>query len=779
MANIHNKAALADLAKAANGLQAENAAKRLDPATLTPDENTEAAHHLLTHGLRPSDLGLAAAQTTAEVLASDLPLLDTSIGHTTVALAKSPVWAEGYSERSVRSVLEFIIDPPANHAAAIKRIRATSDKSVRDSLKLKLPMALFAGRIKGDERKDENFASPSCLALLDYEFDEGDAADMRDALFADERVFAAWVSSSGQGVHGLFVFEEPPPDAVSHRDTYNEVTAGLSSTLPGGFDNTSDRVRLCALSHDPDLRLRSNPKPWPLHVPEAEPEPEPEPTSSGDYAEFEDAPLADRVKGALEAISRRLVGGPYKMKSKTYDRVSGLTWSLSQYVERDASVEQAWLNFLEAEGRFGSDASSARRRQTFANKWRDGQNFKGWGPGAFCKLVSDEAAGRGDKSPLPKGRRKRASDASGSRRSSAQAKPKPMQFSTDVTRTPEPRQWLIPGWLPRGTVGVLHGEGEAGKSHLAVQLSVALAAAGWQEFLPLVRSGNAGDFALEDGIVDPDKPVSPGLANEDPMSVVIASWEDDLDELARRTTNTMMSFGIDADGVGNRLVHVNMADEGCLWGPMAEGSKHTSTLGEPKEGWERLSELAANHDARLLIIDVVAAAYGSNENDRSLVRSFMTMLGQWARDHDCAVLLLSHPPKKGGQMSGSTDWRNAARFAWKLGETEFVEKVPSKTDEGKPTTKSVKHTGFSLLLEKSNYAESVIDRGPVWLTGPPFNAECDAFSSETLYSRRKPKVVIVDNTGHGASKPKTARRRAGRNAQPSLAEDDVWNGDGI
>ena len=82
---------------------------------------------------------------------------------------------------------------------------------------------------------------------------------------------------------------------------------------------------------------------------------------------------------------------------------------------------------------------------------------------------------------------------------------------------------------------------------------------------------------------------------------------------------------------------------------------------------------AAEQDARLLVLDPVAAAFGANEIDRAQVRAFCAHLDAWSRDHGCAVLLVQHPPKAerdtGGQ-SGSTDWRNAPRAVLTLAQDE-------------------------------------------------------------------------------------------------------------
>ena len=65
-------------------------------------------------------------------------------------------------------------------------------------------------------------------------------------------------------------------------------------------------------------------------------------------------------------------------------------------------------------------------------------------------------------------------------------------------------------------------------------------------------------------------------------------------------------------------------------------------------------------------MDPSAAAYGSNENSRALVRAFVSDFDAWARDNNCAILILSHPPKWAADYSGSTDWEASVRSMWTL-----------------------------------------------------------------------------------------------------------------
>lgn len=214
---------------------------------------------------------------------------------------------------------------------------------------------------------------------------------------------------------------------------------------------------------------------------------------------------------------------------------------------------------------------------------------------------------------------------------------------TDWSGEPPERVWLIPGWLPAHRVVLLTGEGGRGKSRLALQLAAAVARAS-REWLP----------------------GGPDLHQAKPAPSVLATWEDEPEEVARRLRGMLQTPGRVED-LGDRLHHVGLAGRGPLWEPAGGGSRHTSTLGELSGVGRWLRRYCERSGARLLVVDPLAAAYACNENDRGLVRQFMASWDGWAREARCTVLLLAHPSKADPAYSGSTDWQAAARAVWTLG----------------------------------------------------------------------------------------------------------------
>ena len=227
----------------------------------------------------------------------------------------------------------------------------------------------------------------------------------------------------------------------------------------------------------------------------------------------------------------------------------------------------------------------------------------------------------------------------------------PLRVATWGHTMPQPRQWLVDESLPAGRVALLTGEGGAGKSRLALQLAAGVASGGdHREWIAsphsVMRLGNA--------------------VPTNGASVVFASWEDEPEEFYRRLHQLS---GQAAPWVtperlqGLRIV--NLVGEGPIWAP--EPGRHISTMAAITATGERLRRLCEQEDARLLVVDPLAAAYASDENARGLVRAFVSHWDAWGQANNCTVLMLAHPPKSAGvTYAGSTDWQGSARALWTL-----------------------------------------------------------------------------------------------------------------
>jgi RecA-family ATPase len=192
-------------------------------------------------------------------------------------------------------------------------------------------------------------------------------------------------------------------------------------------------------------------------------------------------------------------------------------------------------------------------------------------------------------------------------------------------------EWVVPQWVPQGTVTMLGGDGGVGKSLLAQQLVTACACGLPWLGLPVRRCRALGIFCEDSG-----------------------------DELHRRQARINAAYGIDFSDLGN-----------CLW---ASRVGHDNLLWE-KEGaydppratplFDQILAQAVAFGAGLVVIDSLHDVYGANENARPEARQFVQHLQMIAEATAGAVILTAHPSlsgmASGTGMSGSTAWNAAVR----------------------------------------------------------------------------------------------------------------------
>ena len=200
-----------------------------------------------------------------------------------------------------------------------------------------------------------------------------------------------------------------------------------------------------------------------------------------------------------------------------------------------------------------------------------------------------------------------------------------------------PREWVLDGWWPSRTVGMLFGAGGVGKTLLMQQFANAVAEG--ERFL---------------GIETMKMPV---------LSVMC---EDDADEVKRRQLQINAARGIDDFGNGpdNLVLWPRVGADNVLvtWpsgGTDEPGAFYLNLC-------DKVREVKGNAGEILVILDTAADMFGGNENERRTVNTFIkTYLGSIVVNHNATVILLAHPSlsglASGSGMSGSTAWENSVR----------------------------------------------------------------------------------------------------------------------
>ena len=201
--------------------------------------------------------------------------------------------------------------------------------------------------------------------------------------------------------------------------------------------------------------------------------------------------------------------------------------------------------------------------------------------------------------------------------------------------------------LQAGIVATLAGAGGTGKSTLALQTALQLAAA-----------SEEGDHS-NDGL----------WTCATPGPVLYATYEDAPAITRERISGQARRLSC-SDGL-KRVYILDLAGY-PLYGP-TEGA-HTAARPEPLQGWAVLQDAAKKYKPRLIVIDPALAAFVGESNAAAPVREFVGALSRLATDHEAAVLLVAHSTKAArgnrhsapdpfdpGQISGSAAWHDAAR----------------------------------------------------------------------------------------------------------------------
>lgn len=260
-----------------------------------------------------------------------------------------------------------------------------------------------------------------------------------------------------------------------------------------------------------------------------------------------------------------------------------------------------------------------------------------------------------------------------------------------------PRRWLVPGLVREKAVTLFSGDGGTGKSLLALQLAVAVAAqTAW--IGKTVRNGR----------------------------VIFLSAEDDDDELHRRTDDILRAEGRDYDDLTGLTLR-SLACEDALLAVDSQLALMQSEL------FRELDARAAEEAPALVVIDTLADVYPANENDRAKVRQFVGILRGLAIKRNCAVMLLGHPSltglNSGSGTSGSTAWNNSVRSRL------YLSRITDNGFEPDPDARV-------LSTKKANYGRTGGEINLKWSEGR-FTAEAQPTGLDALAAGAKGERVFL------------------------------------
>jgi hypothetical protein len=181
-----------------------------------------------------------------------------------------------------------------------------------------------------------------------------------------------------------------------------------------------------------------------------------------------------------------------------------------------------------------------------------------------------------------------------------------LDLAAILASDPPEHEWVWEGYLERGTLAVLHGDGGTGKSILTGALT---------------RAMTLGGSCLDQGTTQ--------------GRVLIFDGENPLPEIARRLHR--LGFTLTTH---DRLTYVR-ASEPILTGEL-----------------DQLRELILELGPLLVILDSQRALWDGDEREANEVRALYRRLQAIAEQTSCAILLIHHDRRTGG-YSGTSDVNNA------------------------------------------------------------------------------------------------------------------------
>jgi RecA-family ATPase len=292
---------------------------------------------------------------------------------------------------------------------------------------------------------------------------------------------------------------------------------------------------------------------------------------------------------------------------------------------------------------------------------------------------------------------------------------------------PEPRKWIVPGYIPDETVTLLSADGGTGKSWIKLQLAVARALArDWLGLLP------------------------------EPGKTLVLSCEDDLNEMHRRLDSILKFYAKQIPATWEDLSQIRLIDlvgQVSILGLLNHGQIVATAM------YKALDAYIGDFKPGLVSLDVLADLFAGEERSRSQTRQFVNLLKALTLRHRCAILLLAHPSiagmSSGTGMSGSTDWNNAFRSRL------YFERI--KTLDGDEPNKNLR----SFQGKKSNYSEIGGKIELEWKNGL-FVPVQGPLGLDKLAAEQKGDEVYLANLKRRNSQSRTVSDKPGANYAPAV-----------
>lgn len=277
------------------------------------------------------------------------------------------------------------------------------------------------------------------------------------------------------------------------------------------------------------------------------------------------------------------------------------------------------------------------------------------------------------------------------------------------------RQWIVPGYLLRGSVTIIGGPGGAGKSSLMIGWCAALALGmTYHRFAP------------------------PGI-----RKVIFYNVEDDLDEQNRRLCAVLRQFNKTTHDLGKNFLALCPRQIGTL---LDVDKDHG--LWQPTNVMIKLEEHICLFAPDVLILDPLVELHNTEENAQSAMRAVIAYFRTLAQRYGIAIVILHHTRKDSGESAGDPDILRGASSTVAAARVAFTAlPMTEKEAENLNISNDMRRHFFRVDSAKTNYApasaaewfelaEYILDNGETvaaaipWI--PPADHALDASEHDAL-----------------------------------------------